>query len=180
MTLRRLLPMALALLAGTGMAQAGIFFGASYGQTSFSQDESGFSLDDQANAFKAFGGFTFMKFVGVEASYVDFGDIQDEVSPGTDVKVDATGWDIFAKGILPIGKHFDLFAKAGVVVWDTEATLSGAISGSDKKDGSDPVYGAGMTFRFLKVVGIRAEYERFDIGDTDAVDLVSAGVELKF
>ena len=180
MTLRRLLPVAFVLLAGTGMAHAGIFFGASIGETSFQAEETNFSLDDTADAYKVFAGFTFLKFVGVEASYVDFGNVEDEVSPGTDAEIDATGWDVFAKGILPIGKHFDIFAKAGVVVWDTEQTLSGVVSGSGSNDGTDPVYGGGLTFRFAKIVGIRVEYERFDLEDTDSVDLASAGVEIKF
>lgn len=177
MSFRRLIPLAVVLLAGIGVADAGIFFGASVGDTKLTSDEANF--DANATGYKVFAGFTFMKFVGLEASYVDFGEPEDEISPGSDLTVDVTGWDVFVKGILPIGDHFDLFGKAGIVVWDAEQTLSG-ITGSASDDGNDPVYGVGMTFRFAKVVGIRLEYERFDIEDTDDVDMASAGIEIKF
>ncbi len=179
MKLSRLLPLALVLLACTSMAHAGIYFGASVGDTSIKQEDSGFSFDGSSTTAKAFVGFTFLKFVGIEASYLDMGSAEDEIAPGTDVSVDLTGWDLFIMGNLPIGKHFDLFAKAGVVVWDASTSISG-ITGEESDDGNDPVYGAGFRFKFAHFIGIRAEYERFDIEDTDGVDVASAGIEFRF
>jgi len=178
MKLKTLLGVALVLLAGTGVAHAGIFFGASVGDAAITDDDAGFDAND--TGYKVFGGFTFVKFVGIEASYVDFGSPEEEVSPGLTLKADATGWDVFVKGILPIGDHFDIFAKAGVIVWDAEQSASGLINGSASDDGNDPAYGVGLTFRFAKVFGIRAEYEIFDIEDTDDVTMASAGIEFKF
>jgi len=179
MKLSRLLPLALVLLAGTSMVHAGIYFGASIGETSIKQEDNSVSFDASDTSTKVFGGFTFLKFVGIEASYVDMGSAEDEVTPGTDVTVDLTGWDLFILGNLPLGKHFDLFAKAGVVVWDASTSISG-ISGDSSDDGNDPVYGAGFRIKFAKLIGIRAEYERFEIQDTDSVDMASAGIEIRF
>jgi hypothetical protein len=179
MKLLRLLPLALVLLVGTSMAHAGLYVGASYGDTSIKQEDSSFSFDGSSNTAKVFAGFTFMKFVGIEASYLDMGSAEDEVAPGIDASVDLTGWDLFIVGNLPIGKHFDIFAKAGLVVWDASTSISG-ISGDESDDGNDPVYGAGFRFKFAKLIGVRLEYERFDIQDTDGVDMASAGIEFRF
>lgn len=179
MTLRRLLPLALVLLSGTAVAHAGLFLGASVGDASVSQEDSGLSFDSSDTGYKVFGGFTFVKFFGLEASYLDLGTQEDEVFPGIDVSVDATAWNAYLVGILPIGGHFEIFGKAGVVVWDTSTSISG-LSGEESDDGNDPAYGVGLRFTFGHFFGIRAEYERFDIEDTDDVDLASVGAEFRF
>jgi len=179
MTLRRLLPLALVLLSGTAVAHAGLFFGASVGDAAVTQEDDVAEFDSNATAYKAFIGFTFVKFVGFEASYVDLGTQEDEVFPGVDVSVDATAWDAYLVGILPLGDHFEIFGKAGVVVWDTSTSISG-ISGDESDDGNDAAYGVGFKVKFAHFFGIRAEYERFDIEDTDAVDLASVGAEFRF
>ena len=183
MFLRRLIPSALALalvmFVGAPLAHAGIYFGASVGDANVSQEDGGFDFSSSDTAYKAFVGWSFFKFFGIEASYLDLGTQEDEVTPGTDVSVDATAWDAFVVGQLPLGKHFELFAKAGIVVWDTSTSISG-ITGDSSDDGNDPAYGAGLKFKFGHFFGIRAEYERFDIEDTDKVDMASVGAEFRF
>ena len=184
MSFRRLLPSALVLtfvlLAGTSMAHAGLYVGASYGEAAIKEEDSGLSFDSNDSGYKVFAGWSFLKFVGAEASYVDFGSQKDTISPGTDLSVDTTGWDVFVVGQLPFGKHFELFAKAGVIVWDASQSASGLINGDSSDNGNDPAYGAGLKFHFAHFFGIRLEYERFDIKDTDKVDMASAGAEFRF
>ncbi|HKQ96241.1 MAG TPA: porin family protein, partial [Candidatus Polarisedimenticolia bacterium] len=179
----RLLPaalvLAIVLFAGMPAAHAGIYFGASVGDTSVSQEDSGFSFDSSDTSYKAFVGWQFLKFFGIEASYLDLGTQEDTPTPGTDVSVDVTAWDAFVVGNLPLGKHFELFAKAGIVVWDTSTSISG-ITGDSSDDGNDPAYGAGLKFIFGHFFAVRAEYERFDIEDTDKVDMASVGAEFRF
>ena len=179
MFLRKLLPVALVLFAAGSMAHAGLYVGASIGDTSVKQEDGGTEFDGSDTSYKAFGGFTFVKFVGLEASYYDFGTLEDEIAPGTDVEVDFSGYGLAVVGILPLGGHFDLFGKAGVVVWDTSTSISG-ITGDEEDDGNDLVYGAGFRFKFAKLIGIRLEYERFDIEAADSVDMASAGIEFRF
>jgi hypothetical protein len=178
MRLKRLAMAILVLGACTMTAHAGLYLGASVGDASINDEDSGFSFDGSDTGGKAFAGFTILKFFGIEASYVDLGSIESEISPGSDLTVDTTGWDVYAVGILPLGKHFEIFGKAGIFVWDAESSLTGG-GGSDE-DGNDPAYGAGVAFVFGGHFAVRAEYERFDISDVDKVEMISAGAEFRF
>jgi outer membrane protein with beta-barrel domain len=180
MIMRRLLTAILLLGACTMTAHAGLFVGASVGDSSVSEKDTGINFSGSDTGSKVYAGFTFFKFFGLEASYLDLGSPKDEISSGTDAKLDTTGWDAYAVGILPIGKHFELFAKAGIIVWDATASYEGAINGESKEDGNDPAYGAGLAIVFVKHFAVRAEYQRFDISDLDKVEMTSIGAEFRF
>ena len=70
---------------------------------------------------------------------------------------------------------------AAVVRPDTEVVLHGQIPGTYSSDypGTDLAYGVGVQFRLLSL-GIRAEYERFDIDDVDDANMLSIGVTYTF
>ena len=70
----------------------------------------------------------------------------------------------------------DLFARVGYANWDSDLDAAGFAS--QKRDGSDPTYGAGAQVR-LGSFALRFEYERFDFDD-DSADLVSIGFTYTF
>jgi len=177
---RRLLLTILVLGVCTATAHAGVFVGASVGDAKLSVDDSGFSFDESDFAYKIYGGFTFIKFFAVEASYVDLGSPKDTVSPGVDATIDITAWDVYGVGILPLGKHIEIFGKAGFVFWDSKTKFSGALTGSGSESDSDTAYGAGINFKLGDHIGIRAEYEVFDVSDVDTLDMASVGVNIRF
>ena len=178
--LRRMMVVVAMLSLGSTAVLAGPFyFGASAMKTNLQVDDLGGSFDASDTTYKAFVGFRFMKFLGFEASYIDFGSLDDS-SSGIDLSVDATAYDLFAVGVLPLGKHFELFAKAGLFKWDRNADASGATSGSESDSGSDPVYGAGAAFIIGKHIGIRIEYETFEMSDVDKLEQESVGVDFRF
>jgi hypothetical protein len=107
---------------------------------------------------------------------VDLGSPSDTAG-GVDAKVDVTAYDAFVRGILPIGKHFEVFGKAGLVFWDSELHSSGS---SDSDSGNDMAYGIGVGFKFGEHLGVRGEYERFDVSDVDKLDIISIGAEFRF
>jgi hypothetical protein len=74
--------------------------------------------EDASFDFNAVG-WRIFKFFSVEAGWVDFGSPEDTVG-GTDVGVTADGLDLGAMAILPLGGHFELFAKGGHMAWDAE------------------------------------------------------------
>ncbi len=154
---------ALMLFAPT--SDAGIYAGASVTQTALDVDDVDFDEDD--TGLKVFGGWTFFKFLGLEASYYDMG------SPANNLAdVDLTAFGLTARGILPIGDHLELFAKAGYMAWDIESSL-----GDD--DDTDLTYGAGAAWVFGGHISIRAEYEILDVDGAD-VDLFSLGAAFRF
>ena len=170
--------MVLVLGMASGAALAGPFYvGASALETKVSVEESGVNFDGSATSYKVYAGYHFLKFLGIEASYLDFGSPNDDVS-GTDVTIKSTGYDAFVVGVIPIGDHFEIFGKYGWVWWDSDTDVSG--SGSDSDSGNDSAYGAGLEFIIGKHFGIRGEYERYDIQDTNKVETYSIGADFRF
>jgi hypothetical protein len=68
----------------------------------------------------------------------------------------------------PIG----LFAKLGALDWDIEGQTTGSIERDFDESGTDLGYGVGLKF-MLWSLEFRAEYEVYDIDDTDNVEMFS-------
>lgn len=178
--MRKAILLAVALLTLPALpalaADNGFYLGASVGQANLKIDDltngtfanDDFDADD--TAFKLIAGIRPLDWFGVEAAYVNFGEPEDTVL-GQKLKADGDGISAFAVGFLATGP-VDLFAKAGLISWDSK------ISGSFDDDGTDLAYGAGAQFRVLGL-SIRAEYEKFDISDVD-LDMISIGVTYTF
>jgi len=158
---RKLMFLALILALATPAAMAGGYLGAGVGQSSFStkEDLANIDVSDNTTGWKVFGGWTFMKFFALEASYVEFGSVEDK-SGGVTVKTEATGYDAFAVGKIPIA-FVEPFVKIGYASVDSKATVSGSGSASDQ--GWDLAYGVGVGFNFAKKLHVRVEYEMYDI-----------------
>jgi hypothetical protein len=164
----------------TVAADNGLYVGASVGQSGFSEDEDvageRVSFDANATGYKAIAGFRFLDWLAIEGNYVDLGSGDDNIA-GQRVEFTADGISVSAVGFLPIGP-VDLFARAGGINWNSEVEVPAAdVRGGDK--GTNFVYGAGAQFRIWSL-SLRAEYERFDIGAADKVDMVSLGVTWTF
>ena len=172
---------ALGLLAMPAFgADNGIYLGASVGQSGVKFEDSfggeNFEFDADSTGFKGILGWRFLDWLAVEANYVDLGTGDDRVG-GTKIETDINGISLSAVGFLPIGP-VDLFARVGAIDWkvDFEAPELG-FDASD--DGTDLTYGVGAQFRVWSL-GLRAEYERFDVSDADTVDMVSLGLTWTF
>jgi outer membrane immunogenic protein len=175
-------------LAVPGLASAtdnGLYIGAGIGQATVDADiEDGslgnFSFDGDDVGYKLFAGFNFaileLVTLGVEAGYVSLGDIDD--SNGSDTfAVDTSAFDAFGIAGVQLGP-VQAFGKLGLVAWDADVSSSGF--GDFSEDGTDLAYGIGAGLQFGSL-GIRAEYEVFNIDggqgvDVDDVSLLSASV----
>lgn len=180
MSLALLFAAALLATATTAHADSGFYVGGSVGTAAVEAKDvdSDIDFDEDDFAWKAFGGYNFDAFVidlAIEGGYVDFGSPSDTVL-GSDVALDITGWDVFGLAGVELGP-VGLFAKAGLISWDADASIDGVNVGSDS--GTDPAYGVGVRFS-LGSAEIRAEYEYFDVDDTDDVSLLSAGIAWTF
>jgi hypothetical protein len=157
-------------------ADNGFYLGVGVGQAGVQLDEdvAGEDFDGDDTAYKAIVGFRPLDFLAFEANYVDLGTAEDDVL-GVPIGVDATGIDVFAVGILPVAM-VDLFAKVGYVFWDADVSAQGL---SESDSGEDFAYGVGAGLHFGSL-GVRLEYERFEIEDTDTVDMISLGLTWTF
>jgi hypothetical protein len=137
-----------------------------------------FEFDENDFAWKAFGGYNFDLAVvdlAIEGGYVDLGSPSGDLL-GSSVGLDITGWDVFGLVGINLGP-VGLFAKAGMISWDADATIDAIDAGSD--DGTDPAYGIGARFT-LGTLEIRGEYEYFDIDSAEDVYMLSAGLVFNF
>lgn len=165
------------LLGATAPAFAadnGFYLGGSVGQANVEIDDiAGIGAADfegEDTAFKFIAGIRPLDWLAVEASYVNFGEPDDTVL-GTKVETEGDGISAFAVGFLAVGP-VDLFAKAGLLTWDTK------VSGFDE-DGTDFAYGVGAQFRVWSL-GVRAEYEKFEVDEVDDLNMLSVGVTFTF
>ena len=182
---RKLMMAALVLVFAATFARAdekhGLFIGGAAGYGSQELSVSTGNFQDNTTAWKGFVGYRFVRFIGVEAAYVDFGNASDTLDFGggttTDVNLKTTGETAEIVGTLPLGSFLEIYGKAGYLWWNAKTDDS---TNSDTTTGSDPVYGAGAKIVFAKKMAVRLEYEQFDIKDTKKVYLISAGFEWRF
>jgi len=176
---RGLLTVALAAFLFAPAANAGFLVGASVGKSNVDVTDSGFSFDESDTGFEARVGYRFLKFVGVEVGYVDFGSPDKRFGSG-EAKIEADGFDIFAVGAFPFANRWEIFGKVGYINWDGKATLKlpGTTMKSDD-DGTDFSWGAGVGFKIFGPLHVRAEYESFS---TDNVDftMTTVGADIRF
>jgi hypothetical protein len=74
----------------------------------------------------------------------------------------------------------DLFGKIGVARWEVDGSVNsilGRFTASDS--GTELAYGGGAQVR-LGSLALRAEYETFDIDNSDGLDLFSLGFTWTF
>lgn len=171
---------------------AGFYVGAGIGDGSVTVDiDEASDFDGSDTAFKVFGGYKFMKYVGVELEYVDGGDAEDQwresfegVTEELKVTIGFSGFNASAVGFLPIGEKFSVFGKVGFMMWDADLRARYSFDGfsdseSDSESGTDFSWGVGAGFDFTDNLGVRVEYQAFEIEDADA-DLFSGSVVWMF
>jgi outer membrane immunogenic protein len=145
---------ALTLSAGALAQQTtvpGFYIGAEVGQADFG------SADD--TAFKFIGGYQFHRNIAAEAGY---GLLFDK--GGTEV----TALELVAVGLFPVMDKLSVIGKLGFAQVDIE-------------NGSDDIeltYGIGLQYDFLRNLGARVQWQRYD-SDPEA-DLLSVGIVYRF
>ena len=166
-------------------ADNGFYLGLGVGRGSLTPskfyDDQGQSVVEEPSAYKLYGGYRFFNYLGVEAGYMDLGSTQamEKMVMGHPKTLDVAveGWGAFAVGYLPI-KRVDLFAKIGIVSWDTEVWASQDAEEiyRDAQSGSDLAWGVGLNIELGRLVSLRGEYEQFAIGDVDDASMFTIGV----
>jgi hypothetical protein len=168
----------LALVTGVAhSADNGFYLGAGVTQSEIKgfQDDD-FDLDD--TAWKIIAGFRPLDVFAFEASYMDLGSESAAVPGFGTASAEANAIAAFGLVFLPLAP-IDLYAKAGLALWNVEGGLSGVPGTDFDEDGTEFAYGAGLQARFGSLA-IRGEYEAFDIEDTDGAELFSLALTWTF
>lgn len=159
-------------------AADGLYLGAGIGLATIRGDIDAETLDSDDTAARFFAGWRFDQIpvidLAIEGAYTDFGRPAQSID-GREVRYNLDGASVAGLLILPVGP-LDFYGKVGALSWRSE--LSDGAS-TTERSGFDPFYGAGFGFYIWKI-GIRAEYERFDIKDVDRVEMFSLQALFQF
>jgi OmpA-OmpF porin, OOP family len=161
-----------------GTTASGFYVGGAVGRAKFSNFNSTCDnisnaggtvsdCDEKSFAWKAFGGYQFIRYFGVEVGYADFGKARAKVSSPGVGDVDYKTRAVFLDGVVtvPIIQHLSFIAKGGVVRWNTKLnidTATGLGLPSQNESGYSATYGAGFEYMFTQTFGMRAEYEFYN------------------
>jgi OOP family OmpA-OmpF porin len=197
---------ALLVTAGpAGAAPVGAYVGAALGSTSMDLSaadtergltDAGFpnrsSVDgDSDTGYRLFAGYRFNGWLGAELSYVHLGKGRIRSTTLTtpaasiDTEIKAYGVNLGLAAGYPVTDRVDLYAKLGVFFWDAKASATatnsaGSADTSSDDSGSDVSYGLGASVRVSDNFALRADWDRYNVGDNADTDLFSVGAELLF
>lgn len=175
---------------------AGINFDGWYGGFGFGQSRYGDDVATSANTrtegWKAYSGYQFNKYLGVEGGFANLNDYTGQT--GTIVTNTASNaWMLAAVGAYPLTAKLSLTAKLGAAyvltktnTKDTAAPDPYPLSPTQRsgEDSYVPNYGLGVKYALFDNMDLRAEWERFDLGNNDIfksdIDLMTAGFVVKF
>lgn len=155
-------------------ADDGFYLGAGLGyfQLDVGDVNEAGSWDAGDTAYKIGVGYNFLKYFGVEVEWIDGGSPED-----VGVSIDVTGWNASAIGRWPVTEKFDVFAKLGAIMWDADLHGPG---GHASTDGTDFSWGVGAGWNFTDHFTVNAEYQGFELADTDSSALWSASAVWRF
>jgi hypothetical protein len=134
-------------------------------------------------------GFRFLKYLGVQAGYHDFGSAPgfgppcgpgDAICPSVllPTEADTTAYSITVVPRLPLIGTLALFGKVGLARWESE--VRSAFSGDGEPFGEfseeDLIYGVGLRAGLIGPLSVYGEYEK--IGDI--IETISVGATLTF
>jgi OOP family OmpA-OmpF porin len=174
----RFLAAAAFLHAFPALGADGFYLGAGAGVATFRDEVNAETFDSDDVGVRAFAGWRFdavpLVDFAVEAAYTDFGRPSQTVN-GQEVEFKLRGSSLAGLLIFPLGP-LDFYGKAGILGWKSDRNVPGTTT---SRSGTDPFYGVGAGFYFWKI-GIRAEYERFQIKDTDRVEMLSVNALIQF
>ena len=159
---------------------SGIYYGGGVGQsfietqvTDFTEGDfikEDFKLDGNDFAYKVFAGVRMSSALGIEGGFRSLGSVKSKVSDVTFLSK-TTGYDLSAVGNIYLG-ILDVFAKGGAFWWDEEVE---GWSEKSTNGGTNFIWGFGATVR-LGQMGIRAEWERFELAEYDQLAMMSLSV----
>ncbi len=154
---------------------------------------SAMSNDEQALAWKAFGGYQFNRYVGVEAGYFSlghFGFTSTTVPAGTlDGRIKLHGINLDLVGTLPITERFSVLARVGAQHASARDSFNGSggvvvFTPNPSKSETNLKFGAGLQYAFTPNLMLRGEAERYRINDAVGnhgdVNMYSVGLVFAF
>jgi hypothetical protein len=173
------------LFASAAHAQ-GFYAGGSVGigDATVSPDTQFADVDDKLFVAKGIGGYRVNRFIAVESTLI--AGTNDDFDDGFDGEADVSFAAVTASilGIIPVDDTFELYAKIGGYLGESEVDDDFFFFGGNNRDEDESgrVWGGGALFNFgsRKQFTIRVDYERFDTDALDEFWAVSGGFQYNF
>lgn len=147
------------------------------------------SLADSKTSWSLFFGYQFSPYLALEAGYLDLGSFPYRYQGTADLSAsgggvaatsfdyafDFKGYPLSAIGILPLGPIFDLHARVGLFLADSEvkfAASAGAaqIGFTESADSQDLFYGAGAAMNLGDTWSLSLDWVKYDkVGDEETI-----------
>lgn len=125
-------------------------------------------IDDSQVGFSLFAGYQFNKWLGIEGGYMNTGDFKGNLDTAgqDDIEISFKGFQMAGVIYIPIGaEDISLFGKGGYYDFDTDLSQDGNITNTGHQDGA--FGGGGAVINIAEDFGIRAEFDIYDIDDSD-------------
>ena len=171
------------LCAGAANAE-GFYVGGSFGagDAAISADSPFSDSGDRLYIGKAIGGFRVNDYLAVEGNIVGASndDYDDDFDGEADVSFGAISASLL--GVIPIEDSFDLYAKVGGYIGESEVDDTIGFFGGNSEDESGFLWGAGAFINFgsNKQFSFRLDYEEFDTDELDDFWTFSVGFQYNF
>ncbi len=170
----------LVVASGSVLAQAGPYLGGALGKSKLKEWCTGggtAACDGTDTSWKLLGGYRFNRHVGVEASYIDWGEVTATFNAGAQVAAKQHSYGLAAVGTIPVAERFELFGKAGLLKTEQETRRITPAPLTVNRDDTEFHYGVGVKYAFTRNWAVRGEWEKTD---KLKVELLSIGVEYHF
>jgi len=171
--------------------RTGAYFGLSWGQSKFDTSTNTIDpsncgggipcgIDESSTMWKLFGGFRCVDWIAFEADLRTFGDAEGTMTDRT-FTIEGRALDFYLRGIAPVGP-VDLFIKLGLSFVDGEYSQVCADNcQSGKVDFAQSGFSGGLGIMGnIGGVGLRLEWEPYNISSFSRVDVFSIGVQYRF
>jgi OOP family OmpA-OmpF porin len=154
---------------------------------------SSMTRDEKETAWKAFGGYQFNRYIGVEAGYFSlgrFGFTSATTPAGSlDGRIRLHGVNLDLVGTLPMTERLSAIARIGAQYASAHDAFAGqgavvVLSPNASKSETNYKFGAGLQYAFTPSLMLRGEAERYRINDAVGnqgdVNLYSVGLVFAF
>jgi opacity protein-like surface antigen len=157
-------------------------------------------FDEYDASFKAFAGYRFLDWLGVEGGWYYLGEPDGSSSapdPSTRIttEIELKGWNADLVAFWRFQEQWELFGKIGVFAWNSDVSVQSRVdvagSPSDNPPSFDQVYrdddngedlkgGVGINYLHDDHLALRSEFEYFDVDNTNAVWMLSFSAIWRF
>lgn len=183
--MRRLLLLGLVLLVPRLLLAGNeVYGGAGLGYGTVKVDVPIGTFEGASILTKLNAGARFGDYFAVEAGYVWFGDVDDNVRsdpalPAANRSLDTQAYDVFLLASYPLDPELLVFGKLGLAGWDADFQDDDG-GFAESQDGTDLAWGLGFDFRGTNRLRVRVEVEFFEFDFAQSYWATSASLIYAF